>query len=133
MISTRLSILMVAMSVMGSVAPMAALADSDDGSLTAATNAIDNTAAAITGLNSIENEQTNYQESNNAVIASGECEDNDDVSECGSVSRGGGNIDVEQDAENDAENSIETGDADAEASVEAIQAALAGEFDFEFD
>ena len=130
MISLRLSILMVAMSVMGTVAPMAAMADSSDD--TSATNLADfsNEQAAIYGsFNDQKNSAVQYQSVENEIgDLEGESDDGD-CTECGSISRG---ADVQntlqiQDLEQD--NEIENnGDVDQEnePDVDLDQTAVAG-------
>jgi hypothetical protein len=133
MISPRLSMVMIAMSVFGTVAPMTAMAqdfDFDLGSVDQLTNS-ENFAVANTG----GNEQTNNAlvaqsaKSNVEIGAEGE-----DCGECGNVEIERASVgNAENEAEVDQSNELETGDADANAEQDVEVDAETELEDIEFD
>jgi hypothetical protein len=136
MISPRLSILMVAMSVVGTVAPMAAMADSSDDTTAANLADISNRQNSFYGsFNEQKNEAVQYQSVENEIgDLEGESDDGD-CNECGSISRGADVQNTEQDQELDQENTVENnGDVEQsnEPEVDLDQLAIAlGELDLE--
>jgi TolA-binding protein len=136
MISPRLSILMVAMSVVGTVAPMAAMADSSDDTTAANLADISNRQNSFYGsFNDQENNAVQYQSVENEIgDLEGESDDGD-CNECGSISRGADVQNTEQDQELDQENTVENnGDVEQsnEPEVDLDQLAIAlGELDLE--
>jgi len=114
MISPRLSILMVAMSVVGTVAPMAAMADSSDDTTAANLADISNRQNSFYGsFNEQKNEAYQIQSVHNEIgDLEGESDDGD-CNECGSISRGADVQNTEQNQDLEQENEIENnGDVD---------------------
>src|SRR5215204_1594489 len=128
MISTRLSILMVAMTAFGAVSPMAAMAQDD-----IAANVFDlsNTVAQVADTSADDNVQVNNAEVKQSIENEAECDDR-----CGASVEVRDQIQV---SEIEQENEIETGDVeqtqrDIDASNEVrdvIQVALA-DLDLDF-
>jgi FKBP-type peptidyl-prolyl cis-trans isomerase (trigger factor) len=125
MISPRLSILMVAMSVVGVVSPMAAMAQETEENTAA--NILDqaNTAANVADTSADDNVQVNNAEVSQSIANVAACDD-----KCGPEVETGDNTNV---AVVDQENEIETGDVeqtlDADQSntaTDVVQVALAG-------
>jgi TolA-binding protein len=102
MISTRLSILMVAMTAFGAVSPMAAMAQDDD--TAANVFSLSNTAAQIADTSADDNVQVNNAEVKQSIENEAECDD-----QCGAEI----NVDDQTQISNvEQENEIETGDVD---------------------
>src|SRR5215208_1620589 len=136
MISPRLSILMVAMSVVGTVAPLAAMADSSDETTAANVADFSNRQNSFYGsFNDQRNEAYQIQSVENEIgDLEGESDDGD-CDECGSISRGADVQNTEQDQDLEQENEVENnGDVTQtnEPDVDLDQLAIAlGELDLE--
>src|SRR5215208_1186966 len=136
MISPRLSILMVAMSVVGTVAPMAAMADSSDDTTAANLADISNRQNSFYGsFNEQKNEAYQIQSVRNEIgDLEGESDDGD-CNECGSISRGADVQNTEQDQDLEQENEVENNgnvDQTNTPDVDLDQLAIAlGELDLE--
>src|SRR5829696_5771422 len=105
MISTRLSILMVAMTAFGAVSPMAAMAQ-EDNDLAANVFSLSNTAAQVADTSADNNLQVNNAEVKQSIENEAECDD-----ECGADVTVRDQIQV---SEIEQENEIETGDVEQE-------------------
>jgi hypothetical protein len=104
MISTRLSILMVAMTAFGAVSPMAAMAQDDD--TAANVFSLSNTAAQVADTSADDNVQVNNAEVKQSIENEAECDD-----QCGARIE----VDDQTQISNvEQENEIETGDVEQE-------------------
>jgi hypothetical protein len=106
MISTRLSILMVAMTAFGAVSPMAAMAQEEDNDLAANVFEASNTVAQVADTSADNNVQVNNAEVKQSIENEAECDD-----QCGAEV----NVDDQtQVSVIEQENEIETGDVEQE-------------------
>jgi TolA-binding protein len=106
MISTRLSILMVAMTAFGAVSPMAAMAQEEDNDLAANVFEASNTVAQVADTSADNNVQVNNAEVKQSIENEAECDDR-----CGAEV----NVDDQtQISDIEQENEIETGDVEQE-------------------
>src|SRR5215204_1446179 len=130
MISTRLSILMVAMTAFGAVSPMAAMAQPDND---VAANVLDqsNTFAQIADTSADDNVQVNNAEVKQSIENEAECDDR-----CGASVEVRDQIQV---SEIEQENEIRTGDVEQEQEdieqeneLEDIVAVALADLDFDF-
>jgi TolA-binding protein len=103
MISTRLSILMVAMTAFGAVSPMAAMAQDD---IAANVFEASNTVAQVADTSADDNVQVNNAEVKQSIENEAECDD-----QCGASVEVRDQIQV---SEIEQENEIETGDIEQE-------------------
>jgi hypothetical protein len=126
MISPRLSILMVAMSVVGAVSPMAAMAQDDT-----AANVFEasNTVAQVADTSADKNVQVNSATVKQSIENEAECDD-----QCGPEVTTGDNT---QTSTIEQENEIETGDVEQtqtditqEAEIEEVLAIALADLDF---
>ena len=106
MISTRLSILMVAMTAFGAVSPMAAMAQEEDNDLAANVFEASNTVAQVADTSADNNVQVNNAEVKQSIENEAECDD-----QCGASIE----VDDQTQISNvEQENEIETGDVEQE-------------------
>src|SRR5215212_6085535 len=119
MISPRLSILMVAMSVVGTVAPLAASANDEENSAASIISTpIEQSVNQITGFNDQRNEAEQVQVAESNVEF--ETGDSERCGDCGSINVERADIgSIEQEQELEQSNELDTGDNEQDVEQDA--------------